>query len=447
LSFSGCLEEESHPTKNPQRPLTLIDQKDNIYIRWNPQSIKKIDSEGNVLFSNYSMFLIGSIKMLIDSQENLHLIYLKGGEFGYTKLNNEGEIIIPYKEIQTNNSEFNQYISGQSETVDAKIDLNGDIHICSIGKKEVWHTILDEEGHSVKEFNLTNYMGECTQNDIIRIYIDIDVDLNLHVFWDNGVKSYGDDINKKNGSKIYYLKQLSNGTVAINATLTISNTSILRANDVVTDSENNVYIFWDEYSTEPFYGPGLHDPIHSYLEKLDFNGSLIYKKEITAMAVTDACMDANNNIHVVGTTGATGGYPDNDNGVYLKLDSDGDVLVGPVQFTNKVMSQSGRLAVDSVGNVHIVWHGKETRWKSYPMTTYEEPVDYYTVYYSKLDSNDNIIIDEKVIDADEKPEDTMFSSLCLVMIGIIIVVATVITIVLLVRRKKQTKQQRDEHVG
>jgi hypothetical protein len=421
-----------------------VDSQGNVYISWEftrrefgySTGFIKLDNDGDILFS--ISFDESTPHFLVDSNDNIYPIYIVSAgqlQMGYIKLSNNGNII-EKKNVSTNNSHILH--------ISSVIDANNNLHICSIGSA-IYHTIINENGEIINDFNLTPYVKENSLNKYLHSVID--VDLNLHVFWDNGVKSYGDDINKKNGSKIYYLKQLSNGTVAINATLTISNTSILRANDVVTDSENNVYIFWDEYSTEPFYGPGLHDPIHSYLEKLDFNGSLIYKKEITAMAVTDACMDANNNIHVVGTTGATGGYPDNDNGVYLKLDSDGDVLVGPVQFTNKVMSQSGRLAVDSVGNVHIVWHGKETRWKSYPMTTYEEPVDYYTVYYSKLDSNDNIIIDEKVIDADEKPEDTMFSSLCLVMIGIIIVVATVITIVLLVRRKKQTKQQRDEHVG
>lgn len=431
-SNSGWLETPTYerPYRNPTHPTIISDEGKEVYITWivsernlsSTLNCAKFNDKGEMI--QKKVFHWGTATAMSDKKGFATYICYVWGEplEGYTSL---GCLKLDhYLNISTQTilSFSHSGLLGKGE-ICSGIDANNNIQILLINH-DAYYVLLDENGTIQKEFNITSYMRDEINDSLIKINSWTDGSGNLYAVWENDVRDY-ENLVKKHESKIRYLNLLANGTVKINDTLYNSTTKFLRSGGIVGDSNNHIYIFWEESDKEYW---GLYDPTHTYLTKLYPNGTNVYTKEVPTLRVDDVKVDSNNNIHVIGTTGRAGEFPDNDNGVYIKLDTHGNVLLGPTQFTDKVYEQSAKLAVDSNGNVHIVWHGIERVWKRDFMGRIIEPVDYYTVYYSKLDSNGNIIINEMVLDADEKPG--AFSPL--IIIGIIIVATTAVVISLVV---------------
>lgn len=91
--------------------------------------------------------------------------------------------------------------------------------------------------------------------------------------------------------------------------------------------------------------------------------------------------DSNNNVHI--------SWQDNRDGnpeiYYTKLNSSGNILIDERRLTyDSEFSTSPVIAVDSGNNTHIVW-----------MDERDSGYIYYEIYYTKLDSNGDTLVDDK----------------------------------------------------
>ncbi|PXF53299.1 MAG: hypothetical protein C4B56_02405 [Candidatus Methanophagaceae archaeon] len=158
---------------------------------------------------------------------------------------------------------------------------------------------------------------------------------------------------------------------------------------IAVDSNNNVHIVWEDNRDGNYW---------IYYTKLDNQGNtLIDDKQILSLPFIGSnelftydapsiALDSNDNIHL-----AFIDYVDSAiyEVFYVKLDNNGTILGDIKRVDNNLaLKRSPDIAVDSDNNVHIVW---------------EDYTDYPTeVYYSKLDSSGNIIINSERLTYDTK---------------------------------------------
>jgi hypothetical protein len=171
---------------------------------------------------------------------------------------------------------------------------------------------------------------------------------------------------------------------------------------MVIDSQDNQHIFWMEgRDGTPLGGGYWYSNI--YYSKLDAQGNVLIDQKSIMIVYSAYCqlnpaVDSQDNLHLVWTDGrlhAPSLYQyANWEVYYKKLDNNGNTLIDDLRLTYApFFSGTPQLAVGPDDNVHIVWADLRHRdeWPGY------WPTD---VYYSQLDSNGNITVNNKRLTAD-----------------------------------------------
>lgn len=385
VGFSGCISPSGGQTKNPSEPTIGVDLNNNVHIVW---------------------------------------MWMADSSIWYTKISPDGKMLVHGKML------FPKLTGGDPRTV---IDSGGDIYLFLSGRDSAFHyTKLDNNGNVLINNSFITYRPTYSKDfDISSRMWDVLIDKNdnIHMLYleENSTGNYS----------CHYVKMNTQGEILANlaienffgdepitlclGTLTIYHFYLSSA----IDSKNVLHILWNKgcntLNSTNYTSGNVNKTLYGDAIKVDSKDNLYIRSSNNYTKIdkngTVLLFDSLSNVSVIP------GYPavEDDEGNYIYLGDNG--------------------CVDSDNNIHIVWHGVETRWRGKTLTTSEGPVDYYTVYYSKLDGNGNIIIEKKVIDADEKPGETMFTTLFLITIGIIIIVGTAITIILLVKHRKHKKQE------
>ena len=358
----------------------------------------------------------------VGNDNDFQIIYLSSSKLFMMKLNNYHQVLMDSKNIKLNNITGTRY-RASSNTYEINNNLT---HICIWGNKEVWHIIIDEFGELLYKHNLTSYMKDIFIEVHGKISLDIDQQSNLNILWDNDVDQWDHKI-----SKIRYLKQAMNGTIIVNTTFKTSKYPYIKARDIVSDSKNNVYIFWDS-DIGTYYS--LYMPSNTYVLKISPNGTMIYEKEIPTMNIQEVCIDVNDNFYIIGIY--KGGEYKPIQCAFLKLNSNSSVITDILPFSDKY-DNSLNLALDNNGGAHIVWIGREEVYISHGFMVHSTELDLYILYYTYIDENGKIIVDKMVIDSDEiHPRQNEPSILDWICFFSIIAIALIIIIVYLIRKQR-----------
>jgi len=166
---------------------------------------------------------------------------------------------------------------------------------------------------------------------------------------------------------------------------------------IVMDSQDNKHIFWvDGRDGSPLSGAYWYGDI--YYSKLDKQGNVLIDQKSVMAVYSCYChiipaVDSNGDLHLVWTDGRLHApnhhQYSNWEVYYKKLDNNGNTLINDMRLTEAIyFSGTPYLTLDRADNVYIVWGDLRHRheWPGYWPTE---------VYFSKLDNNGNILIDNK----------------------------------------------------
>jgi hypothetical protein len=387
-SISGCISSTwfrpPNPKKWPRNPSIAIDSQGNPFIAWEtgrstPHKICyiKLDSIGEKRFSIKK--INGNFPKVIINQNDE--IYIFQGELFYTKFDKNNNIIYKNMKIHLNNSDI--------FPEENNILINNRNHIQIIYRKgsEIWYLKLDGNDEIKSEDNITpigNIAYEVEsfidQNDIIYILYLNQYNKNKQAMYDIVfVKGINNNTNFK-FTKVVESQKFIDGHM-----------QYIFGNSIIVDKDNFIYVFIEEYDGEPF----LSTPIKTYYNKYFPNGSIIETKVIKPQKLVTSFIDNQNNIKIIGSKGLT------------IIDNKGNNETIPVKFFNQIFlndigSTNMDCAMDFEGNLHLVWYKINTKiWEG--DRDYDE-YHYYTLYYSKIDENGSLLVNQTVIDTDGDPD-------------------------------------------
>ena len=185
---------------------------------------------------------------------------------------------------------------------------------------------------------------------------------------------------REGDEQIYYKKLNKYGVVVVEDKMLIS-AKRNREPEIYSDSQN-LHIVWQSR--------GHYDNDDEiWYAKLDDNGKiLVIPKRLTPnddrdSVVPDLAVDSMGNVHIVWED-----YRDHPSGwhaqiYYTKLDNNGHTLVDDLRLTlSKEGTENPAIVVDSANNVHIVWQDCRTTLD-------------WDIYYTKLDNNGKTLTDDK----------------------------------------------------
>lgn len=259
-------------------------------------------------------------------------------------------------------------------------------------------------------------------------------------------------------------------------------------------SDDNIYLSWDECRRQCFKyfmsldsdgnvlrgitNASLVTPVPGLPIVIDDNGRYVYLGE-------DGASDSTGNIHVARADGSENGFRICTDIFYSKINSTGQILINNTQITNggwscfsKIVIDSfdnihivdqtrgdlgyielddmggvqrimeniraegfemqlyPNLDVDSLGNVHIVWHVKEVI-RVHPHTHLEDYA--YVGYLARIDRDASMLGDVHVVAKSATPSVGYLTQI----IGIALLVVTLVMIVILVLLARMKKRRGD----
>ncbi len=207
----------------------------------------------------------------------------------------------------------------------------------------------------------------------------VDSQGNIHVVYQD---------HREGDEQIYYKKLNKYGVTVVDDKLLIS-AQRNREPELCLDSQNNVHIVWQ---CQEKAGLGYDEEI--YYAKLDNNGKILVRpKRLTPnddrdSVVPDLAVDSMGNVHIVWEDYRD--HPRHAQIYYTKLDNNGKTLVDDLKITSSDEgAENPSIAVDSANNVHIVWQDCRTTLD-------------WDIYYTKLDNNGNTLIDDKRLTYSER---------------------------------------------
>lgn len=379
ICFSGCISPSEFvlspegPTKNPSDPTIGVDLNNNVHIVWMwmaDSSIwyTKINPDGKTLVYNKMLFTssadLGYPRIMIDSAGNINLFLLSRGGIHYTKIDNNGNVLINNSFVAFQPT-YSKDFGSSSNVWDVLIDKNDNIHMLwleenSTGNYSCRYIKMNTYGKIVVNVSVENFFGDepitlCSGTlTIYHFYLSSAIDSKnvLHILWNKGYNT----LNSTNYTSGNVNKTLYGDVIKV-------------------DSRDNLYIHSSNNHT-----------------KIDRNGTVLVSDSLSNVSVIQ-------------------GYPVviGDDGNYIYLGENG--------------------YVDSNNNVHIV--SEEVKEKIWEQGRHYEPFWFYTIYYSKIDSNGTILVDEMVIDTDgepswENPSSPISALLCGVVVCLIVVAVIVV---------------------
>ena len=348
------------------RPDIAIDSQDNVHLVWLDRReggtnaeiyYEKLDNDGNTLVDDLRLtFADGSSvrpSMIMDSEDNIHVTWYDdrddpnaGGTIGGVSSNHE----IYYKKIDNNGTTIIDDIrvtnaDGLSQRPYLDIDSNDDVHISFMDTRDAWNTT-----HQIAPEQYEIY------------YTKLD--------GDTGVKLVPD----------FRLTD---------------NAGLSGRNALVMDSQDNAWITF--MNGEDFPDAGN---IEIYLTKLDINGNPLMDDDGDGMpdlirltedppcvkglpcidrfsVRPDMSIDLDDNVHISWIDERDG----NREIYYEKLDNNANTLLDDVRISlGEGISDRTYLATDQDDDVHIIWQ--------------DDRAGRPELFYSKLDSSGNVLIDD-----------------------------------------------------
>jgi subtilisin family serine protease len=338
-------------------------------------------------------------EILVDLQNNVHVLYLNSGNLFYKKMDNHGNIL-------RDNVQITNVISGK-EKMKTKIDGLDNIHIVWVddrdGNLEIYYMKIDNNGNVVvNEMRLTNESRTSTNPDL-----DVDELYNAHVVWQ-------DDRFTSGRWRILYDKIDRNGNVVVNERIVDnpdlscgscpSRVNYARYPIITVDSNQEIHLTYQFYRWVYSSVSNAYDDLHNYRyyhKKLDNDGNslspdtIIYFSSFRGtsnaanIVMHDAKMDSDEegNFYILRNRGIRtiswnpGGsfifsiiYYDN-NLTLTKYNSAG---AGIGLWT--ISGDAGNvrdLAVDKDNNVHIFWDDEVNNLRD--------------IYYTKIDRGGNVV--------------------------------------------------------
>jgi hypothetical protein len=227
-------------------PAVAVDCQDNLHLVWDQSDdnteihYTKLDDKGNILIGDVYLSWHGydarAPALGVDVWENVHVAWGGGPgidyEVTYTKLDNEGNILIDQLPLTPDDGE-------DSRGPDIVLDSEENVHICFIDASDlpgwdVWYLKLDNDGNFLIE--PTNLAPTSTSAGAPRFAIDCwDT---LHLMWPDF------DILCLKGS-ILYRKMTAEGVIVDSFSL-LSEPSA-GAGDIATSPNDNVTVAWRDY--------------------------------------------------------------------------------------------------------------------------------------------------------------------------------------------------------
>lgn len=351
----------------------VLDSKNNVHILFiherdaltyeslhTPEDIyyMKLDNFGDILVNkkkiiDYSSEDFQFLNIAIDSKDNVHCSWggLCFGKYSYTKLDNNGHILIndiyPFELIDSNDRFI--AFSGGPDLFLNKLDNNKEFlienkKITFASPNRSWDqgSIIDSEG------NIHIIIGRCSKDE---------------------------DFN--DGMNLYYMKLDNNGNILINETqLTLNRTALFLSVKIAIDSQDNIHIIWDDIRDNVTRISSVGTPFlcpQGYYRKLDeYGNTLVYDKRLTFFNLTEEygdgkylelAIDSKDNIYIVFSKvikHTWKKYYHWDNVIcYQKLDNNGNNLTDVIRVSTETCSETWNLlpkiAIDSNDKIHIVW--------------------------------------------------------------------------------------------
>ncbi len=232
-------------------------------------------------------------------------------------------------------------------------------------QRQIFYTMLDPNGSTlIDDTRISSGAAPCT-----RPAIAVDSDDDVHILWRD---QRWDD----NGSQEVTYSQLNpslddqDGTPANEAAITviddtrlsnIGNWNIYQIRMAI-DPNDDIHIVWDD-----------DDDYNIYYMKIDENGTVLVAATVIRngaqdRALPDVALDSSGNVHVVWSDHEGTTY---DEIYYMMLDTVGNPMIEATLLTNSGSdSKRARIVIDNDDNAHITWHDKRG-------TTHE-------IYYTKI---------------------------------------------------------------
>jgi hypothetical protein len=192
--------------------------------------------------------------------------------------------------------------------------------------------------------------------------------------------------------ELHYIKLDPEGNVLVDEKqVTLADTMSTNLGDIACDSQDNIHVVWSDVRDT---GQPVSN-LEIYYKKLDNNGNnLVDDTRITVAPYYSVypaiAVDPSDNIHIAWCEEMEFGSIWQEEVFYTKLDNNGNTLVDDIAVTESDGEESlfPDIAVDSQGNVHIMWIDDRNE------TGTQQNQDYW---YSKLDNDGNTIVDDTMI--------------------------------------------------
>ncbi len=335
-------------------PSTAIDSNDNLHVVWKDNKYnlssssyeiyyKKLNNIGDSLTNDIRLTFNPSNsenpKIAVDTNNNLHLLWVEGtSSLYYKKLNSNGVSISPDIPVTNSYYPYNSLLDH-----DLVIDSGNNIHIVWRGSSgAIYYKKLNNNG-----INLTSELTIAAyNNNYRRPSIDADSIGNIHL-------TYLQPGSWNIANAILYKKLDNNGNnLTGEIATTYSWTESFDEPQIVADSNGNLHISYYRY-----YTCGSSTCFDVVYQKLTSNGGVVYSNYLGSGSNPSIAIDNNNNAHIVFNSVA--GFmpnPINSEIKYAKVNSSGSVLVSDKRLTYDTSpSDVADVAVDSENNIHIVW--------------------------------------------------------------------------------------------
>jgi hypothetical protein len=228
-------------------PAVGVDHEDNLHLTWDESMeihYTKLDNEGNVLVEDvhlsWDRYDARAQALDVDAWGNVHVVWedVRGEpasyELVYSKLDNEGNFLVD------NLSLTPEHDGKDSRGPDLVVDSEGSVHICFIddrsesGGWDVWYTKLDNDGNTViDDINLAYSSSSAGGQEFA-----IDCWDTLHLMWS--------DFNIMRLMGIIPYRKMTKDGVIVDSLDLVSEPSA-GAGDITTSPNGNVTVAWRDY--------------------------------------------------------------------------------------------------------------------------------------------------------------------------------------------------------
>jgi hypothetical protein len=239
------------------------------------------------------------------------------------------------------------------------------------------------QGSTIEDWSEDTRITMLDGNYSLEPRIAIDSQNNMHVVFND---------NRHGPPELYYMKVDPDGNVVVaEKVITELDAAHTALGDLAIDSQDNVHIVWEDARDNTVPIPNLE----IYYQKLDNMGNtLVDELRITVAPYYSRypaiAIDSSDDLHIAWCEEMEFGSIFQEEVFYTKLDNDGNTIVDDLAITESDGEESlfPDIAVDSTGNVHIMWIDDRNE---------TGPTQNQDYWYTKLDNNGETLVDDTMI--------------------------------------------------